>query len=351
MVQKREQLTKSKRSPGSAIAARATALAGVLLGLTLSAGCSTKKINDPPDPSPPKPSASEGIAKACFCRDAEWHPQGIELEGTGINACDNPWRARIPSFSLAGVKDAGGKPVTNVSVANGVLKGSSSADGHALTATEWKGVQLTANATCLDGVATTKLAARITAVEPYAGATVEGLSNTASVYRVEIQNPIDSSWEPACPDGAGAIPSAEVWDKSGNPGPGQGSFTFACVNAAIAKCYAWGYVPWSPGKAGAKTNDLHAACTRMVRADYCGDGRSFTMDGMLINLYDDLGVQSDTESWVFEAEWTTEGARCVSSPRISGKKYTPTCAFEIPAADCGKSIDWSVTLLANEQEQ
>ena len=31
---------------------------------------------------------------------------------------------------------------------------------------------------------------------------------------------------------------------------------------------------------------LHEACVRMVRADYCGDGRSHTVDGMAIDVWD-----------------------------------------------------------------
>jgi hypothetical protein len=181
------------------------------------------------------------------------------------------------------------------------------------------------------------------------------------MYTISTKSKKNKSWVPLCgADASGAavrsVPLQGRWDyRQGVPGGGSkiddpDFLTFACEGYTLQKCVRLGYEPWRTVN-GTLLSDHHQACVRLHRADYCGDGRSFTMDGMLINLYDDLGVQSDTESWVFEAEWTTEGARCVSSPRISGKKYTPTCAFEIPAADCGKSIDWSVTLLANEQEQ
>jgi ADYC domain len=39
------------------------------------------------------------------------------------------------------------------------------------------------------------------------------------------------------------------------------------------------------------------ACTRMLRADDCGDGKSWTVTGALINLYDGIGVQIDPQSW------------------------------------------------------
>ena len=35
-----------------------------------------------------------------------------------------------------------------------------------------------------------------------------------------------------------------------------------------------------------------------------------------INVYDAIGIQSDTQNWLFEAEWTDAGARCVSTQRV-----------------------------------
>jgi hypothetical protein len=129
----------------------------------------------------------------------------------------------------------------------------------------------------------------------------------------------DATWQPACRDAQGnpalAMPMHGVWDYRQDV-PGGGSkqedpnrFTFACVGGAIAKCALWGYRPWMTH------NDVplaayHQACTRLVRADYCGTGRSYTQNGSRINLYDDLDIQQDTENWVFEAEWDANGARC-----------------------------------------
>jgi hypothetical protein len=65
--------------------------------------------------------------------------------------------------------------------------------------------------------------------------------------------------------------------------------------------------------------DYHQACTRMTRADYCGDGSSFTKDGTLIDMSDALGVESfETESradFAPEASWGPTGATCVSKTR------------------------------------
>src|SRR5262249_37188157 len=70
--------------------------------------------------------------------------------------------------------------------------------------------------------------------------------------------------------------------------------TFACEGYAIYKCISVGYAPWVTFD-GHQLADYHQACTRMIRADYCGDGRSWTKDGVWINLYDELSIQNDDE--------------------------------------------------------
>ena len=57
----------------------------------------------------------------------------------------------------------------------------------------------------------------------------------------------------------------------------------------------------------------------MIRADYCGDGRSFTKDGTLIDMGDALGVQTfettDRADFALEATWGPNGATCVAKTR------------------------------------
>jgi hypothetical protein len=55
----------------------------------------------------------------------------------------------------------------------------------------------------------------------------------------------------------------------------------------------------------------------MARADYCGDGRSFTRNGTAINLYDRIGIQSPEPSpdMSFEAAWGPDGAVFVRKTR------------------------------------
>ena len=139
-----------------------------------------------------------------------------------------------------------------------------------------------------------------------------------NLYNLEYRDP-SNIWRPACRDAKGtvvqAIPVPGVWNYGKNV-PGGGSkytdperFTFACLGGAIAKCTLWGYRPWASYN-GTPLEPYHQACTRMVRADYCGTGETHTVTGNRINFYDPLGIQQDTEAWNFESEWDVNGARC-----------------------------------------
>jgi hypothetical protein len=147
-------------------------------------------------------------------------------------------------------------------------------------------------------------------------------------YRVEVWNAESASWANPC-TATNRVPSPRalavsgVWDEKGARHDVPGRFTFACESGAIAKCIDWGYKPWAK-KEGRSLAELHQACTRMVRADYCGDGRSHTREDNPIDTYDGLKVNTRTtqavEGWEparasFEAAWTPDGASCVAHTR------------------------------------
>ncbi|MEL6188382.1 MAG: ADYC domain-containing protein, partial [Myxococcota bacterium] len=157
-------------------------------------------------------------------------------------------------------------------------------------------------------------------------------------------------------------------------------FSFACRGSAIAKCMEAGYKPWrqyeldsrtfnGSAKAGNGTaegtitvysnRDFEAsgtktrngesrdfsrertypapgadalqACVRMIRADYCGNGESHTVDGRIVDFWDNLGVHEQThKEWTAEAIWGPEGASCFFSPRVSsGEKGYPSCVNKV----------------------
>jgi hypothetical protein len=56
-----------------------------------------------------------------------------------------------------------------------------------------------------------------------------------------------------------------------------------------------------------------------LRADYCGDGKGHTVNGTLVNVWDNWGIErEDLEvDWPLEAEWTSDGAKCVPHVRLT----------------------------------
>jgi hypothetical protein len=144
----------------------------------------------------------------------------------------------------------------------------------------------------------------------------QGAGANADVWSYRFSVSASGTWRPLCRDHAGNERFADTvpgtWNLArGVPGGGSyhpegPQFTIACRGYAIAKCVELGYKPWA-GLAPELTT-----CVRALRADYCGDGTPYTVDGTLIDIYDRAGVQVDDEAWVPEAAWTPEGASCIS---------------------------------------
>jgi hypothetical protein len=133
----------------------------------------------------------------------------------------------------------------------------------------------------------------------------------------------DGSEAPLCrpdPDGRQlGLPLVGRSDAAGILRPSAASdFELVCTSGAQGKCVRLGYAPWRQAPDGRPMLDWYNACVRMVRADYCGDGRSFTRNGTIIDIYDRIGVQTSGNDPVFsfEASWAPDGAVCVAHPRI-----------------------------------
>jgi ADYC domain len=150
------------------------------------------------------------------------------------------------------------------------------------------------------------------------------------VLAYEVSAATDSGWVSLCGyETDGSMRRALAVPGTWNSATGAWSasdFSFACRKASIAKCVEFGYKSWLG------FGDHHLACVRMLRADYCGDGTAHTVNGTPINLYDDAGVQSDTESWPVDAEWGPDGALCVNHVRGGSQ---PSCYSAKYSASCG----------------
>lgn len=169
-------------------------------------------------------------------------------------------------------------------------------------------------------------------------------------YFVSYQT--DTGWEPLCGEDdagmpVGAIPLQGYWDYSEGTETGGSKieddtmFTFACDGFVLHKCVDAGYKPWEEvvvceSPSNCDTVSLaaqHQACTRMLRADYCGDGTSYTENGVLVALYDGLGIRVDSEDWDIEAEWDEDGAICMNQDRV--ETLVPTCMDYLVDETCG----------------
>jgi hypothetical protein len=142
------------------------------------------------------------------------------------------------------------------------------------------------------------------------------------LYRMKVLG-ANGFWQEFCHsdshDERWAFPLAGSWTASGEHRNDVGVFTLTCSSGAIGKCVRFGYKPWALGPDGRSMWDLHQACVRMIRADYCGDGRANTRNGTRIEFYDGLGVQrpEPAEDMSFEAAWSPDGAVCVAHVRVS----------------------------------
>ena len=96
----------------------------------------------------------------------------------------------------------------------------------------------------------------------------------------------------------------------------------ACTSGAIGKAITWGYKPWQ------RTLTDFEVATRMVRADYCFDGKSWTQDGTVLQVRDVYNINNfvyDTEPT--EVVWTKTGVACLTQPR--------NAIYTAPQVTCG----------------
>jgi len=221
-------------------------------------------------------------------------PFSLSPNGVSLNSL-SPNGTSLNSLSPNGIS-ANGAPIS-IAVSGPPLSGT------ALVGSRWTG-------NVSDG---TTVALRIDEAMQGTGANTDVWS-----YRWSV-SAADGAWQPLCVDTAGhplfADAAPGIWNLAqGVPGggayhPESSEFTLACRGSAIAKCVELGYKPWSGFE-----REL-AACTRAMRADYCGDGTPFTVTGTIINIFDDAGIQPDGVDWTPEAAWSPDGALCVSKKK------------------------------------
>ncbi|WP_147443814.1 ADYC domain-containing protein [Corallococcus sicarius] len=189
---------------------------------------------------------------------------------------------------------------------------------------------------------------------PTAACTPELLASGAARWEFRVTASTDDRQPvPLCPSGSGfALVVPHAWSAGGELTPNPDYFTFACAprnegtatqpffvgGGVIAKCIDWGYPPWAGAYPEATARDYHQLCTRMAMADYCGEGRSNTLDGTPLTF---MGIQNalargsdghvpqtqGREGYALEAVWQMSECGAVR-PLCLGKKRWDSLALE-----------------------
>jgi hypothetical protein len=153
-----------------------------------------------------------------------------------------------------------------------------------------------------------------------------------------------------------AIAMAGSWSATGIfIHPDRDYFSFACLSAVVAKCEFWGYgnvdasttgdIVMGTGPVTVSNHDLMQACTRMARADICGDGEPKTRDGTTINPFEEFTSisvgspllphsKSPPAGFEFEAAWRAgrqgEPAVCAGKLRWAGLRFNACANLKDP---------------------
>ncbi|WP_147448857.1 ADYC domain-containing protein [Corallococcus terminator] len=183
----------------------------------------------------------------------------------------------------------------------------------------------------------------------------ENLNSGAARWEFRVSATTDDKTTvPLCPTGSGfALAVPHPWSAGGELLNNPDYFTFACApsnqgtssspffvgGGVIAKCIDWGYAPWSGATNGDDiTRDSHELCTRMARADYCGEGKSNTLDGTPLSF---MGPQNalalstngypaatvNQGQYALEAVWARDSCGTVR-PLCLGKKRWDSLSLE-----------------------
>jgi hypothetical protein len=289
-------------------------------------------------------------------------PEGTSLNGTSLNGTSLNGTSlngtSLSGLNLEGVKLGGGVTLGGAALSAVTLSATGftgkKPDGTTITGAGFVGAQFSGH---LSNGSTVAL--RVDSRVALGGA-------NADVYAYGVSFQTTAGWSPLCGKDAGgvailAVPLGGTWNYAQGVANGGAftadatRFTFACRTTAIAKCVELGYKPWKSTAGGVSLQGHHLACIRMLRADFCGNGTSYTVDGTPINLYDNVGVQADTQPWYIEAEWSPSGARFASrksETRLALTMQRPPCFSSIVSDTTGQLAHFAGgTLIMNEYKQ
>jgi len=110
-------------------------------------------------------------------------------------------------------------------------------------------------------------------------------------------------------------------------------FTIGCAGSAAAKMRLFNYGPQSDfdGNGNPATVDQRQATLKMITADYCGNGTSYTANGTPLQFEDAANtVAVSGTPGASEAIWTAEGALCLDTLRTGAARTSVACHTSLP---------------------
>jgi hypothetical protein len=145
---------------------------------------------------------------------------------------------------------------------------------------------------------------------------------------------------PMCdPDPQGDVAAVPIKDihvngTTGDIGPRANTLYLACTSGAVGKAVNWGYKPWE------RTQDEFEVAVRMIRADYCYDGVSWTVPGTSVAIADKWAINAfPNPTNPTEALWGLSGLHCLASPRNAlYPREQVTCGGQV-LPDCPVDVD------------
>lgn len=232
----------------------------------------------------------------------------------------------------------------------GISRQGSALDGITIEGSQFKG---TLNGTPIAGTDIVGAILDVTAYEP-APTQIKVRIDSAAVsthnsfgdvwqYGASVLDPATQTWVSLCHDAdgnpetmtpvSGMYWNESTWSRVDDPNFGA----FLCHSGALSKCVDMGYRPWAQAKncrrdstkrcSDVQLRDYHESCQRMMTADYCGVGVSYTLDGTWVDIFDylDPPVLLREAEWTFEARWQPTGAMCISQMRHPELGFTGKC--------------------------
>ena len=149
----------------------------------------------------------------------------------------------------------------------------------------------------------------------------------------DAQNNIAHLCDPDLDGKSTAVPIADITVDSatGDILERANTLYLGCTSGAVGKAVTWGYKPWD-----ITVPDFEVA-VRVVRADYCGSGQSFTAPGNMLQIQDVWGVSSFANATATnEAVWGANGAVCMNQARAAGQG--PVSCGGVPIATCAANV-------------